>query len=52
MEYVHAKFGPHPPTYSKVQSSPMLARLAEARCDTGHSFLSTYLHAGKFIATF
>ena len=36
----------------KVEVRRVLARLAEVRCDTSHSFLSTYLRAGKFIATF
>ena len=52
LEYARAKFRPRPPINSKDRSSPVLARLAEARCDASHSFLSTYLRAGKFVATF
>ena len=36
----------------KIEVRRVLARLAEARCDASHLFLSTYLRAGKFIATF
>ena len=41
-----------PLIYSKVRSSPVLAFLVEACCNASHSFLSTYLLAGKFITTF
>ena len=52
LEYARAKFRPRPPIYSKDRSSPGLAHLAEARCDASHLFLSTYLRARKFVATF
>ena len=47
----NTEFRPRPSIYSKVGSSPVLARSTEARCDASRSFLSTYLLADEFIAT-
>ena len=33
------KIKPHPLIYSKVRSSPVVARWAELRCEASHSFL-------------
>ena len=52
LNYARAKFRPRPPLHSKVRSSPMLARLEEARCEHQLLVFIDYVRAGKFITSF